>query len=83
MIPDAPASAVTAPEQAARLLGIVDTIWRSVGRSQAGIPEFIAARQARERRLRDTLGDANHRAAHRKGLGTGVDDGIARALNLG
>ncbi|MEV3860198.1 hypothetical protein AB0J38_38565 [Streptomyces sp. NPDC050095] len=72
----------TDPERAPWLLGIADSLWASFGRPQSGMPGLAAVRRGRERRLRDTLGAAAYAAAHRKGLETGIDDGIAEVLRL-
>ncbi|MEW1924989.1 hypothetical protein [Streptomyces sp. NPDC088360] len=80
---DALTSATADPEQTGRLLGISDTLWRSVGVAQMGSPDLVAARQACERRVRDAVGDLAYEAAFRKGLESGADDGIAYALTAG
>ncbi|MEV8317209.1 hypothetical protein AB0Q95_23880 [Streptomyces sp. NPDC059900] len=73
-------SAMDDPEQTARLLGISDVLWRSVGVAQLGNLDLVTARRACERRVRDTIGDLAYEAAFRKGLETGIDEGIAYAL---
>ncbi|MGW6021608.1 ATP-binding protein [Streptomyces sp. NPDC055099] len=77
---DALTSAMADPEQAGRLLGISDVLWRSSGVAQMGSPHLMAARQACERRVRDAIGDLAYEVAFRRGLETDVDDGIAYAL---
>ncbi|MEU7484157.1 hypothetical protein [Streptomyces sp. NPDC042319] len=81
---DTLATSVTAsaPERAARLPGIADQVWRSIGRDRAAVKEFLAARHACELQLREALGDAPYETAHRKGLETGIDEGITYALHL-
>ncbi|MEU6117356.1 hypothetical protein ABZ840_22785 [Streptomyces sp. NPDC047117] len=74
--------AASAPERAARLLGIADQVWRSIGRERAAVKEFLAARHACELQLREALGYAPYETAHRKGLETGIDEGITYALHL-
>lgn len=69
------------PKQAARLLGIADAAWRSIGRPQAAIPELVTARQACEEQLRAALGDAAYESAHRTGLEADIDKGITYALH--
>ncbi|MGW8378258.1 hypothetical protein [Streptomyces sp. ODS28] len=78
----APARAATHPAQAARLLGVADGLWNSIGRAQSGIPGSVTARKARELRLREALGDAAYEAAHRAGRECDVADGVAYVLSL-
>ncbi|GAA2265651.1 hypothetical protein GCM10010145_34710 [Streptomyces ruber] len=66
--------------QTARLLGLADQIWNTLGSPQAGIPELIAARQACEARTRHLLGDDAYRTAFRTGYDTHLDTGITEAL---
>ncbi|GGZ42794.1 ATP-binding protein [Streptomyces poonensis] len=68
-------------EQAARLLGIAQRLWNSVGRNQLGIPALVAARRASERQARDAGGDAVYETAYRKGLEGSINDGLAYALH--
>jgi hypothetical protein len=77
----APATALTEPEQAARLLGISDTLWHIIGEAQFGVAELIAARQACERQIRDALGDGAFQDAHKAGLDMRLDEGIEYALH--
>ncbi|MFH8490765.1 ATP-binding protein [Streptomyces longisporoflavus] len=77
---DALASAVDDPEQSGRLLGISDVLWGSVGAAQMGNSQLMAARRASERRARDAIGDLAYEAAFHKGLGAGIDEGVAYAL---
>ncbi|MEV0266082.1 AAA family ATPase [Streptomyces sp. NPDC050617] len=74
--------APTAPAQAARLLGAADQLWHSIGRDRAAVKEFLATRHTCEHTLRETVGDAPYETAHREGLETNIDDGIAHALTV-
>lgn len=81
---DALASAVLADgdaEQAARLLGLGEHVWRIVGSAQMDSPGLVAIRQACERRAEQAIGNAAYEAAFRKGLEAGLDDGITYALH--
>nr|BFE82513.1 hypothetical protein GCM10020093_051140 [Planobispora longispora] len=49
-------------ESAARLLGLAQRLWETLGRPQAGIPEWVAAREACERRNRRALGSGPTRS---------------------
>ncbi|MEU6766755.1 hypothetical protein ABZ916_30180 [Streptomyces sp. NPDC046853] len=73
-------SAMDDPEQTARLLGIADVLWRSVGGAQLGNLDLVAARRACERRVRDAIGDLAYDAAFRMGLEADINEGIAYAL---
>ncbi|MGW6058315.1 ATP-binding protein [Streptomyces sp. NPDC055189] len=73
-------SAMDDPEQAARLLGISDVLWRSVGGARMGNVDLVAARRASEHRSREAIGDPAYEAAFRMGLEADLDDGIAYAL---
>ncbi|WP_052865733.1 ATP-binding protein [Streptomyces niger] len=64
----------------ARLLGVADAIWLTVGRRQFGAPELSAARADCERRLREALGDTAYEKEFRRGLEAGAEDGVAYAL---
>ncbi|WP_157847629.1 ATP-binding protein [Streptomyces violens] len=75
------AAATGQGERAARLLGIGQRIWDTIGRSQAGLPDRLAAREACERQARKTAGDSGYEAAFRKGVEDSIDDGLAYALH--
>ncbi|WP_223731362.1 ATP-binding protein, partial [Streptomyces purpurogeneiscleroticus] len=75
------AAATGRGERAARLLGIGQQTWDTIGRSQIGLPELLAAREACERQARETAGDTAYDAAFRKGLEDSIDDGLAYALH--
>ncbi|MER7395913.1 NB-ARC domain-containing protein [Streptomyces sp. NPDC000151] len=67
--------------QAARLIGIAERLWHTLGRQQIGLAELIAARESCERRIRERIGDAAYEAAFRDGLETETEEGLAYALN--
>ncbi|GGZ15079.1 ATP-binding protein [Streptomyces poonensis] len=67
-------------EQAARLLGLAEQVWHTVGTPQAGIPELVAARTACEKQARHLIGDATYQTAFDAGYDTDLDTGIAEAL---
>ncbi|QEU94473.1 regulator [Streptomyces kanamyceticus] len=67
-------------ERAARLLGIGQRMWQTVGLAQMGIAELRAAREQSEQRIRRSIGDAAYEAAYRAGLDTDPADGLAYAL---
>ncbi|MER7399189.1 hypothetical protein ABT381_27195 [Streptomyces sp. NPDC000151] len=67
--------------EVARLLGIAERRWHTLGRRQAGVPELVAAREACERRLRQTIGGPAYETAFRDGLAAETDEGLAYALN--
>ncbi|WP_055564061.1 ATP-binding protein [Streptomyces atriruber] len=66
--------------RAARLLGIAERIWHTLGAPQAGMPEFVAARSACEAQARGLIGDDAYKTAFRIGYGTAPDTAIAYAL---
>ncbi|MFI8993003.1 ATP-binding protein [Streptomyces sp. NPDC053542] len=68
-------------QRAAHLLGVAQQIWDTLGRPQAGVPEWIAARQACERQARAALGDRAYQTAFDTGYHTDLDAGITPALN--
>ncbi|MFC6065415.1 hypothetical protein [Streptomyces ochraceiscleroticus] len=63
--------------QAAYLLGLAQQIWDTLGRRQAGIREWVAAREACEQQTRAALGDDAYRLAFAAGYETDLDTGIA------
>ncbi|MFI8996422.1 ATP-binding protein [Streptomyces sp. NPDC053542] len=68
-------------EQAARLLGIAEQTWQTLGTPQMGMPELIAARDACEARARRLLGDTAYETAFHTGYDTAPTTAIAYALN--
>ncbi|MFB4266986.1 NB-ARC domain-containing protein [Nonomuraea sp. GTA35] len=69
-------------ERAARMLGLADQIWDTVGKHQIGTPELVAARRACEREVRGVLGDLAYDSAFRAGRDTDLDAGVAYALGV-
>ena len=67
-------------ERAARLLGLGQQIWQTIGLSQMGSAKLRAARQACERQAREAIGDTAYEAAYKTGMEMDPDDGIAYAL---
>ncbi|WP_052869322.1 ATP-binding protein [Streptomyces niger] len=67
-------------EQAARLLGIAEQIWHTLGTPQMGSPELVAARQACEQQARHLIGDDAYETAFRTGYDTAPDTAITYAL---
>ncbi|MEV0225302.1 regulator [Streptomyces sp. NPDC050704] len=67
-------------ERAARLLGIGQRIWETLGLSQLGMPELVAAREATERQARQDIGDTAYETAYGAGLESDIDEGIAYGL---
>jgi len=68
-------------ERAARLLGLAHQVWDTYGPQQAGIPQFVAARQACERQAREAIGDQGYEVAFRWGSEADLDAGISFALS--
>lgn len=66
--------------RAARLLGVSRRAWERVGREQFSLPGRVAAREARERLLRDRLGDTAYEEAYAEGLAMAYDEGLDYAL---
>ncbi|MFC6064318.1 ATP-binding protein [Streptomyces ochraceiscleroticus] len=67
-------------ERAARLLGIAEHIWQTLGIPQLGSPDLLAARTACETQARRLLGDDAYQAAFHAGYHTEPDTGITYAL---
>ncbi|MEV0093797.1 NB-ARC domain-containing protein [Streptomyces sp. NPDC050738] len=76
------ATAVGEPERAARLLGLAQQLWDSLGRPQIGIPTWVAAHEDCVSRTRTALGDLAYDRAFRAGHSTSLDEGIAQALEV-
>jgi hypothetical protein len=68
-------------ERAARLLGLAHQVWDTHGPQQAGIPQFVAARQACERQAREAIGDQGYELAFRWGSEAELETGIFYALS--
>jgi len=75
------AAAIGQAERAAGLLGLAQQLWTQSGQPQAGLPEWVAARQACEKQTRETLGDHVYQAAYQNGHDTDPDTTIARILS--
>lgn len=67
-------------QRAAKLLGISQRYWQSLGLPQLGMPTLVAARAATELRIRQHIGDTAYGAEYRAGLETETDAGIAYCL---
>ncbi|MER7397546.1 hypothetical protein ABT381_18780 [Streptomyces sp. NPDC000151] len=67
-------------EEAARLLGIADRTWHTLGTPRLGSPEFLDARNTCEAQLRRLIGD-DYTTAFHTGYHTEPDTGIAYALH--
>ncbi|MFI6875706.1 ATP-binding protein [Streptomyces sp. NPDC050400] len=67
-------------EQAARLLGIAEQVWHTLGAPQLGIPGLVAARTVCEQQARHRIGDDAYETAFRTGYDTDPDTAIAGAL---
>ncbi|MFD0479263.1 hypothetical protein ACFQ0B_72155 [Nonomuraea thailandensis] len=76
----APAAVAAGGERAARMLGLADQIWDTVGKHQIGTPELVAARRACESEVRGVLGDRAYDSAFSAGRDTDLDAGVAYAL---
>ncbi|POX43259.1 LuxR family transcriptional regulator [Streptomyces sp. Ru73] len=66
--------------RAAHLLGVAQQIWDTLGRPQAGVPEWVAARRACEEQARAALGDDAYQAAFDAGYHADLHAGITYAL---
>ncbi|MFD7811948.1 ATP-binding protein [Streptomyces sp. NPDC059785] len=67
-------------ERGARILGVADRVWRTVGTPQLGSPDLMAARAASEAQARAAIGDDAYELAFQAGYDTDPDTGIAYAL---
>jgi hypothetical protein len=74
------AAAIGRADRAARLLGLAQQVWDTVGRAQAGVSPWVAARQACEKQTRNALGDLAYETAYRAGYTVSLDSGVAHAL---
>ncbi|MER7400749.1 NB-ARC domain-containing protein [Streptomyces sp. NPDC000151] len=77
----AAAAATGRGERAARLLGLSQQVWDTLGRAQAGAPDFFATRRTCERQTRHALGDDAYKAAFHAGYDTDLDTGVTYALS--
>ncbi|WP_157549926.1 ATP-binding protein [Nonomuraea candida] len=77
----APAAVATGEgERAARMLGLADQVWDTVGKQHFGAPELIAARKDCESRVRGVLGDRAYDSAFRLGRDADLDAEVSYAL---
>ncbi|MEU5882864.1 AAA family ATPase [Spirillospora sp. NPDC047279] len=76
------AAATGQKERAARLLGLAQQLWSRSGRPQAGLPEWVAARQACEKQTREALGDHTYEHTYQNGHDTDPDTTIADILSI-
>jgi hypothetical protein len=74
------AASMAEAAQAARLLGLAQQLWSAIGPPQAGLGEWVAARQDCEKQTRAALGPDAYETAYRAGYETDLDTGIAHAL---
>ncbi|MGY0492539.1 ATP-binding protein [Streptomyces sp. WG-D5] len=68
-------------ERAARLLGLAQQLWDTLGRPQLGLPAWVAARERSEEQARAAIGDHLYETAYEKGRAATWDAGMAYALN--
>ncbi|MEU6712090.1 AAA family ATPase [Nonomuraea sp. NPDC046802] len=74
------AAAAGRGEPAARLLGLAQQVWDTVGQARLGIREWVAARQACELQAREAIGDQAYQSGFHAGYDTGLDTGILNTL---
>jgi DNA-binding NarL/FixJ family response regulator len=68
-------------DQAARLLGAADSLWRRAGSRLTGIAVLEQIRQRAADRAREALGDAGYETAHARGEALELDTVVAYALD--
>lgn len=68
-------------ERAARLLGMAQQLWDTLGKPQLGLPEWVAARERCETQARLAVGDRAYEAAYEAGRTATWPTGVAYALN--
>ncbi|MEU0569480.1 LuxR C-terminal-related transcriptional regulator [Nonomuraea sp. NPDC005983] len=68
-------------QRAARLLGILETLWGSIGAPLSGYGHLVQYHDECERRTRKALGEPAFNSAFRQGARLGYDDAIAFALH--
>jgi tetratricopeptide (TPR) repeat protein len=76
------ADAIGQPERAARLLGLAQQAWDTVGVPHHGVPALLAAREACRQQTRQALGDQAYQTAYQAGYDTDIETGIAYALAI-
>ncbi|MEZ0076563.1 LuxR C-terminal-related transcriptional regulator [Planotetraspora sp. GP83] len=67
-------------ERAARLLGILETVWRAVGAPLSGFGHLVCYHKECESRVLEALGEQAFRAAVKRGARLPYDDAVAYAL---
>ncbi|WP_055703053.1 MULTISPECIES: ATP-binding protein [Streptomyces] len=78
----AAATAVADPgERAARLLGLAQQLWDTLGQPQLGLPEWVAVRERSEKQTRAAIGDHRYEAAYEAGHAATWDAGMTYALD--
>ncbi|MEV0603315.1 regulator [Streptomyces sp. NPDC050315] len=68
-------------ERAARLLGLAQQLWDTLGKPQLGLPDWVAARERCEQQIRQAIGDHAYEAAYEAGRAATWDAGMAYALS--
>lgn len=67
-------------ERAARLLGIAETLWRTIGTPQADIPLLTKPRRICEQSARGLIGDGAYDAAYADGQACDLETGVTYAM---
>src|SRR6266568_2319498 len=67
-------------ERAARLLGIAETVWRTIGTPQADIPLLTKPRRICEQSARGLIGDSAYDAAYEDGRACDLETGVTYAM---
>ncbi|MFJ9721937.1 hypothetical protein ACIRP3_04225 [Streptomyces sp. NPDC101209] len=67
-------------ERGARLLGLAQQQWNTLGQPQLGLPEWVAERERCEREARGAIGPGAYETAYDEGRALAWDTGIAYAL---
>ncbi|MFJ9119548.1 ATP-binding protein [Streptomyces sp. NPDC102394] len=67
-------------ERGARLLGLAQQQWNTLGQPQLGLPEWVAEREKCEREARGAIGPGAYETAYEEGRALAWDMGIAYAL---
>ncbi|MEU6114557.1 NB-ARC domain-containing protein [Streptomyces sp. NPDC047117] len=66
-------------ERAARLLGMAQQLWDTLGQPQLGLPDWVAARERCETQARTAIGDRSYEAAYQAGRAVPWEAGMAYA----
>ncbi|MGP3776384.1 ATP-binding protein [Streptomyces sp. SDT5-1] len=67
-------------ERAARLLGLAQQLWDTLGRPQLGMPAWVAARELSEKQARAAIGNHLYETAYETGRAATWDAGMTYAL---